>query len=247
MKKAIKICLKLLVMAGLIAYLIFAFIRFTNSKGTETCTRDSICVADLDRANFVTVEDIRQILQVQKLDPVGKKLKDINLSKIKQVVESHQFVQSCTCYTQPDGVIVISVTQKLPVLKVMPVGVKEFYTDIKGNLIKDGNYSADLIVVTGYVNYKKHKPVLASFAQIVTEDEFWADMIEQINFTQDGKVELTPRLGDSVIELGKPTDLGTKLAHLKTFYEKVIKEVGWEKYIRISVEFKNQVVCTKRE
>lgn len=247
MNRTLKICLKLLVMLGLIGYLVFAFIRFNESGSTEICTKDSIYVADTDRANFVTVEDIRQILQTQKLNPKGKDLKKVNLGKIKQVVESHQFVANCICYSQPDGVVVISVTQKLPVLKIMPLTSNEYYTDIKGNLIKNDNYSADLIVVTGYVNYKRHKSTLATFAQIVTEDEFWNDMIEQINFTKEGKIELTPRIGDHIVDLGKPENLGKKLARLKTFYQKVINEVGWDKYIRISMEYNNQVVCTKKE
>ncbi|HJC97601.1 MAG TPA: cell division protein FtsQ, partial [Candidatus Phocaeicola merdavium] len=30
-------------------------------------------------------------------------------------------------------------------------------------------------------------------------------------------------------------------------YEKVLSQVGWNKYERISVEFNNQIICTKKE
>ena len=33
---------------------------------------------------------------------------------------------------------------------------------------------------------------------------------------------------------------------LKTFYEKGLNQVGWNKYSRISLEFNNQIICTKK-
>ena len=38
-----------------------------------------------------------------------------------------------------------------------------------------------------------------------------------------------------------------KLARLKEFYQKGLNQVGWNKYSRISLEFSNQIICTKRE
>ena len=38
-----------------------------------------------------------------------------------------------------------------------------------------------------------------------------------------------------------------KFEKLKTFYEKGLNQVGWNKYSRISLEFNNQIICTKKE
>ena len=46
--------------------------------------------------------------------------------------------------------------------------------------------------------------------------------------------------------LGKLDNYEQKLKRLKTFYTKALNEVGWNKYSRISVEFSNQVICTKK-
>ncbi len=242
-----KVFLKLLLLLGLAAYLVFAFVKF-NRGGTDiVCTKVTIDIADKEKANFVTEEDIRQILKDTKLSPEGKGMGNISLLRIKQAVDGHQFVLRSTCYSTPEGEVVIEVSQKLPVLRVMPAVGEGYYIDANGNRIQHVQYPADVIVVTGSVNYKKSKKYLTTFAQIIQQDEFWSDMIEQINITPDGKVELAPRLGNHVVALGKPQDIGRKLSHLKTFYEKVINEVGWNKYSRISLEYNNQVVCTKRE
>lgn len=238
---------KLLVILGLLAYLVFAFVRFNKSTDDKRCGRVDITVEDAAKANFVTVADIRQILKDTHLDPTGKRVSRIRLSKIKKAVDSHQFVLSSLCYITPKGDVVIDVKQKLPVLRIMPTNAEGYYIDANGNKIQHIDYPADVIVVTGTVDYPRWRGVLTSFAQIVQEDSFWNDMIEQINITPNGRIELTPRLGDHIVELGRPANLALKLSRLKEFYQKVINEVGWDKYSRISLEYDNEVVCTKKE
>ena len=58
-------------------------------------------------------------------------------------------------------------------------------------------------------------------------------------------MELIPRVGDHIIVIGTLTDYSDKLARLKLFYEKVLNQVGWNKYRKINIEFSNQIICTK--
>ena len=43
-----------------------------------------------------------------------------------------------------------------------------------------------------------------------------------------------------------PNNVADKLERLKTFYKKALNKVGWNKYSRISLEFNNQIICTKK-
>lgn len=70
--------------------------------------------------------------------------------------------------------------------------------------------------------------------------------IEQIHVLPDKNIELVPRVGDHVIYLGKLDDFERKLKQIR-YSEKGLNKVGWNKYSRISVEFGNQIICTKRE
>ena len=65
-------------------------------------------------------------------------------------------------------------------------------------------------------------------------------------YCPDKNIELVPRVGDHVIYLGKLDDFEQKLKRVKVFYEKGLNKVGWNKYSRISVEFDNQIICTKK-
>ena len=52
---------------------------------------------------------------------------------------------------------------------------------------------------------------------------------------------------EHIIFLGKPGDYEEKFERLKIFYKKGLNQVGWNKYSRISLEFSNQIICTKKE
>ena len=58
---------------------------------------------------------------------------------------------------------------------------------------------------------------------------------------------MVPRVGEHIVFLGKIDNFEEKLAKLKLFYEKALNQVGWNKYSRISLEFNNQIICTKKE
>jgi cell division protein FtsQ len=70
--------------------------------------------------------------------------------------------------------------------------------------------------------------------------------VEQINVTDEGDLELVPRVGDHILFLGKPVRIEEKLNRIRTFYTKGLSRVGWNKYSRISVEFENQVICKRK-
>ena len=70
---------------------------------------------------------------------------------------------------------------------------------------------------------------------------------EQIHVQANGKLEIIPRVGKHTILLGEPKDFKKKLEKLKVFYEKGISQVGWNKYSEISLEYNDQIICTKNK
>ena len=57
---------------------------------------------------------------------------------------------------------------------------------------------------------------------------------------------LYPGSATILIHLGTIENFKGKLRNLEAFYEKVLPEVGWNKYSVINLEFKDQIVCKKR-
>ena len=101
-------------------------------------------------------------------------------------------------------------------------------------------------MATGHASKQYAEKWLAPLANYVLTDTFWKNQIVQLNVLADGSVEIVPRVGDHIAYLGQPVDIDQKLDRLRKFYRYGLNKAGWNKYSRISVEFGNQIVCTRK-
>ena len=162
-------------------------------------------------------------------------------------ISQHPLIENVECYRTPGCKIGIEVTQRLPILRVMANNGDNYYIDNKGKIMPIPNSSAHVAVVTGYVDRDFAVKELYTLGVFLQAHPLWDAQIEQINVTQAKELELVPRVGEHIIFLGKPGNYEEKFEKLKTFYEKGLNQVGWNKYSRISLEFNNQIICTKKE
>ena len=123
----------------------------------------------------------------------------------------------------------------------------EYYLDNTGKIIASLGKPVHVAVATGFIDRKFAQDQLYQLGKYLQTDAFWNAQIEQINVTPKQELELVPRVGSHILFLGKAEDYNEKFRKLQTFYEKVLSQVGWNKYERISVEFNNQIICTKKE
>lgn len=108
------------------------------------------------------------------------------------------------------------------------------------------NFAAYVPVVSGRVTKKMANWILFDFAEYINNDPFWNNQIEQININDKLKVELVPRVGEQIIIMGDLTRYKQKLEKLKKLYLYGLNEMGWNQYKTINLEYKDQVVCTKK-
>ena len=90
---------------------------------------------------------------------------------------------------------------------------------------------------------------LINFVKYIEQDSFWrAEIVQIVASTMssgDLRLELIPRSGNHTVSFGTVDDVEEKLDKLLTFYENGLRNIGWDSFRRISVEYKGQVVCTK--
>jgi len=85
-----------------------------------------------------------------------------------------------------------------------------------------------------------------SLVNYINDDNFWSAQIDQIWVDNNDEIDLIPRVGNQLVHLGSAANFVGKLRNLHAFYDKVLPEVGWNKYSLINLEFKDQIVCKKR-
>lgn len=234
-------------LVGLIAYLSYAFVTSRNRTSAYECEKVQICVSDSNEAGFVTTAGIISKMKQAHLHPVGKPMDSVSCQCIKDMLLRDPFISEATCYKTPAQQVHIIVAQRVPILRIMADNGDNYYIDESGFKMAPDGYYADLPVVTGNVDHQFASTQLLPIGQMLRQDTFWHDQIEQIHVTPNRELQLTTRIGDLIINAGTPDNMEMKLHKLFVFYHKVLAEVGWNQYSEISIAYSNQVVCKKKK
>ena len=229
------------------AYLVVA-VTVLNAKPVEqTCAGLELIINDSIDYGFISKREVLRMLNGKKLSPIGKKMGDINTRQLEDELKQHPLIGNAECYRTSSNRIGIEITQRLPILRVMAANGENYYIDDKAHTMPVPNSAANVAIVTGQVDKSFAQKELYELGMFLQKHPLWKAQIQQINVTASKELELVPQVGDHIIFLGKPGNYENKFDRLKTFYKKGLNEVGWNKYSRISLEFSNQIICTKKE
>ncbi|MCQ2057281.1 MAG: cell division protein FtsQ [Bacteroidaceae bacterium] len=244
MKKVLPITFSVL----LLAYMVYGIVL--SHDGTDmsgVCKGVSLYVRDSLEYGTVSRTMVMDMLKDNGLDPTGKPVGKLYLDSMEHVLCSHPFIRTAECFLTSDARLRIDITSKMPVARVRGSLGQDFYIDEYGSILPCRGVAVNVPVVTGNVNRKTASGTLLELLNIIAADEFWKAQVEQINVTARGQVQLVPRVGAQILELGSMEDFRGKLDRLKHFYDKGLGDIGWNKYSSISVAYKGQVVCKKRK
>lgn len=229
------------------AYLVLAVTAFNKpAEKASTCSEVKIEIEDEMADGFLNANEIKNILQRNKIYPLGKQMSAINARNIEETLQKSPFVEKAECYKTQSGHICITLRQRMPVLHIMANSGDNYYIDPQGSALPETRYASDLVVATGRINRKYAQKNLAPIANLIMQDKFWNSQIEQINVLFDGSIEIVPRVGDHIIYLGAPVNIEKKLERMRKFYLYGLNKAGWNKYSYINVEFDNQIICKKK-
>lgn len=241
---------RILILTALIAtsvYLVLAVTVFNAKPTNRECKSIELEIKDNTDLGFVTLKDIETSLKQKKLSLVGKALESIDTRAIENTLEKNSFVKNAECYITSGGKLKIDIYQRIPMMRVISSNGDNYYIDNEGKIMNANGKAVRVTVATGYIDRKFAQDKLFELAKFLKSDYFWDSQIEQINITTKQEIELIPRVGDHVLFIGKPEMYEIKFRKLKAFYKEALNNVGWNKYERISVEFNNQIICTKKE
>ena len=248
--KIIKITLLSLLTVGLIVYIGYAMLFLSAPDEEARCADVELIVKQNSEVQFLGVSDVENLLKEAHVYPKGMLMKDVNTKRIEEIVQKNEFVSKVECYKSADNKLCVKVELRTPVMYVVPDGQDGYFIDAQGKIIPNRNYVENLITASGNIDETYASTRLAEFGQFLSKNEFWNNQIEQIYVQKNRKgehiVELVPRVGDHIVSLGTIDDYERKLRKLKTFYEKAMSTVGWNKYAKVDLGYGNQIICTKK-
>ena len=228
-------------------YLVIAVTVFNGKPAEQVCAGMELVINDSIDYGFISKREVLRVLNTKKLSPIGKQIGEINTRELEDELRQHPLIGNAECFRTSSNRIGIEITQRVPVLRVMAANGENYYIDDKARTMPIPNSAANVAIVTGNVDKAFATKELYEFGMFLRKNPLWQAQIQQINVTPSKELELVPRVGDHIIFLGKPGNYKNKFERLKTFYKKGLNEIGWNKYSRISLEFSNQIICTKKE
>ena len=234
--------------------LLFITVGFSIRQSRQlVCTDVRVEITDSLQIGFIRDADIRQWVRRNHQEIFGKALPSIDLRKIEDGLRKLQSVEDVDVYTNIDddgvksyGTVVVKIKQREPVFRVVGSG-RAFYMDKFGKVIDwTPRFTPRVIIVGGVVSADFARKKLLPLVMYLNGDTFLSSQIDQIYVNAIGELSMIPRVGEQVILFGTPEDYQLKFRNLKALYTEGFKNGGWGRYKTINVEFRNQIVCTKK-
>ena len=258
MRRLIKILLIIPVL-----YLIIMPVYLASSSNSKPCGEIVICIKDSADYHFVTKRQLLNLVYGNNGRILGRPVKSISTSDIENRIDVLRELEVAEVYISFDGSLHVFVDQRNPVMRIIPNEGGDFFMDEDGFMFRRRNlYTPRLHIVEGNINITPamldrvsvldttiKNTILKNvyqFVNYINSDNFWSAQIDQIYVDSRDEIDLIPRVGNHLIHLGTFENYKGKLKNLEAFYEKVLPEVGWNKYSNINLEFKDQIVCKNR-
>jgi cell division protein FtsQ len=258
MKKLLKM---LIIIPVLYLFILPVYLAgYTNAK---PCTGVEIIIHDSADYHFVTRKQLWNLVNGKSGSVLGQPVKNIPLTEIENRIKSLKELREAEVYLSIDGTLYVHANQRNPVMRIMPDNGGDYFMDEEGVVIAKRNlYNPRMHIIAGNINISsamlKGISVLDTsikntilkdiyfLMEYINSNSFWSAQIDQIYVDNNDEINLIPRVGNQLIHLGSTDNFEGKLRNLKTFYDQVMPEVGWNEYSLINLEYKDQIVCKRR-
>lgn len=178
---------------------------------------------------------------------IGRPLAQIDTRKLEKYLDGYSNFEEVECALTTQRKLRVAVTPMIPEIRVFDNG-KSYYINKAGKHIRaDAGFYTDVPVVTG--SFNKDMPATGALpvARFITADPLLSNLIAMVHYRDPDNIILIPRLRGAVINLGDTTRLPEKQQAIAAAYKKILPRRGWETYDTVSVKFRGQIVCTRRE
>lgn len=246
-----------------VLYLIIIPVYLARSTNSKPCGGIEINIIDSSDYHFVTKRQLLNIIYGSNERILGQRIENISAAEIENRIDQLREVKDAEVYLTIDGTMHLFVDQRNPIMRVIPDNGGDFFIDEDGIVIRKRNlYTPRLHIVGGNINISQAMlngvsvldtsirnsilPDIFHLVNFIKDNNFWSAQIDQIYVDHDDEIDLVPRVGNQLIHLGTAENFEGKLRNLEAFYDKVLPEVGWNKYSIINLEYKDQIVCKKR-
>ncbi len=234
-----------LIVGTLSGYAVFAWVIADKYYENKMCNNVIVKIEDFDRYQFLSEATVYKALKNANLNPVGKDVTHSMADRMEKCVKNINVVRNAICYVRSNGDVIIIVTQREPVYRVI-TPKKTYYVDSDRKTMPVASTFASMLpLVTGYVTEEQATGDVFDFIEFIYADSFWKNHIGQVNFTFDGNIELITKIGAEKIVIDNLNTYEEKLAQVTRWY-KQYPDLAWSnRYSVVDLRYNNLIYCKK--
>lgn len=241
---------------GLSVSALTLLIAAMEARSSKPCKDVNISIIAGANAMFVDKGDVRNVLDFIGGKLVGKSMKEFDLSKMEDSLESNPWVSSAELYFDNNRVLHVKVEEREPIARVFTAKGNSFYIDTTlTRLPLSEKFTPRLPVFTGFpsekTKWKGSDSILLNqmkdISLFLAADSFWMAQIDQIDINPQKQFVMVPKVGEHTILFGDGADAAKKFRKLYAFYDEVMSKTGWNQYSTVHVGFRGQVVGTRKD
>lgn len=240
---------------ALLVIIVFGSIGFVEKQyGKRICSSINVNIDNQFENYFINESDIIDLItESGEKRIVGELFNDLNLKEIENGLNSTKFIQNAEVYIDILGNLNISINQSRPIARLMSHKMSDRYISNIGEVLPmSKRYTARVTLINGAfadnpklynLNESEEGRNLMELLIYLEQDKFWKAQISQMNIDKNGNINMSTQVSKQIVEFGKPVDIEEKFMKLKIFYKDILPTKGWNSYNRVSIKFKNQIVC----
>lgn len=204
--------------------------------------------------HLVDQQTVIDTLRARIPDIMQKQVRQVDNRQVSEAALHVPFLTNVSASVSVSGKVVIRADQRRPVARLF-FGNSEYYIDHEGHLLPTSPIgecnvvvaSGDFVGALGTDSTDAQINTLWQVALFLDAHSNYKPLIDQLFVQSNGEVMMVPKVGDQTIELGDSDDLENKFADLLAFYRNAMPRAGWQTFSKISLKYKGQVVCTKKQ
>lgn len=260
MKLKAKDILKICAAAMLVAGFVIVFSACLSGRRAVTCNDVRVTVKDSSRFSAVSSEEVKGYLKAYGAY-IGRRIDSVDLAKVESILDGKSAIRKSEAYMTRDGALNITITQRVPVVRFIRNGAKDFYADGDGALFSMRAGTPPSVPVIdgalpvspgadgqGGLDDGQGRRWLSGVIEMVdcmNRSRIWCDNIAQITVQPNGDMIMIAREGRERFIFGSPDKAEDKFRRMKEYYEYIRPLKGEGYYSTVNLKFDGQIVCRK--
>ncbi len=219
-------------------------VGFTNKRFDARKPERINIVFEGKSKQFMTDSMVNKLLIQKNRNVSSFSYSEVDLNGIEHRLKNNPYVRDAQVYMTINKTIEVEVTQKTPIARV--TADRAFYLDEAGNKMPlSPNFSARVILIDGMID-KKNREGAYALVREINNDPFLKQIFIGVQCMENKRFSLIPRKFDYEVYFGGAVDVKQKLKNYKTFFQYAEMKNLHNQYEKINLQFKNQIVCTKK-